>query len=78
MGSSEVTKTYGRMFLKFAEYLSWSQIWLNFPMDYQHFGYITKIGTVMDSCGMQRISFTSEISPKNEIKQIKFGKEMIL
>ncbi len=57
------------------KYLSWSQIWLNFPMDYQHLGYITKIGTVVDGCGMQRIFFNSEISPKSEIKQIKFEKE---
>jgi len=47
-------------------------------MDYQHFGYITKIGTFVDCCGMQQKNFYSEISPKNEIKQIKFEKEMIL
>jgi hypothetical protein len=44
-------------------------------MDYQHLGYITKIGTVVDGCGMQRIFFNNEISPKSEIKQIKFEKE---
>jgi hypothetical protein len=47
-------------------------------MDYQHLGYITKIGTVVDGCGMQQKKFNSEISPKYEIKEMKFKKEMIL